>query len=106
MSEIVILSTTDSPELAQKIAAALVEAGEAACVSIVPGIRSVYRWKGTLCDEGELLLLIKTTSSCFESVRSTIRRLHTYQVPEIIALPVGDGDAEYLHWLRRQTSRA
>src|SRR5512139_1688386 len=102
MSEIVILSTVASAELAQKIAHTLVEAGEAACVNIIPGIRSIYLWQGRVCDEGELLLLIKTTLDRFESVRSSLRRLHTYEVPEIIALPVEVGDSDYLAWLRQQ----
>jgi len=104
MNETLILSTADSIELAQKLARALVEAGQAACVNIVPGIRSVYRWQGKVNEEGEWLLLIKTTADRFEKVRATIRRLHTYQVPEIIAVPVIMGDPDYVSWLRQQTS--
>lgn len=104
MNETLILSTADSIELAQKLARALVEAGQAACVNIVPGIRSVYRWQGKVNEEGEWLLLIKTTADRFENVRATIRRLHTYQVPEIIAVPVIMGDPDYVSWLRQQTS--
>jgi len=100
MSEVLVLSTTDTPELAQKIASALVQAREAACVNIVPGIRSVYVWEGKECDEQECLLLIKSTSEKFESVRARICQLHSYQVPEIIAVPVTAGDPAYLAWLR------
>jgi periplasmic divalent cation tolerance protein len=100
MSEILILSTADSLDLARKIASALVQAREAACINIIPGIRSVYCWEGELCDEGEFLLLIKSSSERFEAVRSKIRSLHTYQVPEIIAIPITDGDSSYLAWLR------
>jgi periplasmic divalent cation tolerance protein len=99
MSDLLILSTTDTPDLAQKIASALVQAREAACVSIVPGIRSVYVWEGKECDERECLLLIKSTSEKFEAVRARIRQLHSYQVPEIIAVPVTAGDPSYLEWL-------
>jgi len=99
MNEILILSTTDSLELARKIASALVEAREAACVNIVPGIESIYRWEGKVCDEMEFLLLIKSTTEKFEHVRSRIRALHTYQVPEVIALPITVGDPDYLAWL-------
>jgi periplasmic divalent cation tolerance protein len=106
MNPIVVLTTTDSPELAQQIATALVEAGEAACVNIVPGIRSIYRWEGQLYDEGELLLVIKSRAERFEEVRSRIRQLHSYQVPEVIALPIKTGDPEYLHWLSQVTSDA
>jgi periplasmic divalent cation tolerance protein len=100
MNEILVLSTTDTLELAQEIATALVEAREAACVTIISGIRSVYRWEGKICNEGEHLLLIKSSADKFEAARSRIRRLHTYQVPEIIALPVSAGDPDYLAWLR------
>jgi periplasmic divalent cation tolerance protein len=100
MNEILILSTTDTMELAQTIASALVQSQEAACVNIVPGIRSVYRWEGKLCNEAECLLLIKSSAEKFEAVRTMIRQLHSYEVPEIIALPITAGDASYLAWLR------
>jgi periplasmic divalent cation tolerance protein len=100
MSEILILSTTDTPDLAQKIASSLVQSHEAACVNIIPGIRSVYRWEGQECNEAECLLLIKTSSEKFEAVRARIRLLHSYQVPEIVALPITAGDPAYLDWLR------
>ncbi len=99
MDAILILSTTDTFELAHRIAGALVEAGEAACVNIVSGVRSVYRWEGKVCDEGEFLLLVKSSADRFEAVRSRIRKLHSYQIPEIIALPIQAGDPDYLNWL-------
>ena len=102
MSEILILTTVDSLELARSIASALVENKEAACVNIVPGIRSIYRWQGKLCDDAELLLLIKSSSDRFEAVRSRIRQLHTYEVPEVISLPIVAGDQSYLRWLNEQ----
>jgi periplasmic divalent cation tolerance protein len=104
MNPIVVLTTTDSSELALQIAAALVQAGEAGCVSIVPEVRSIYRWEGKVYNEGELLLVIKTTAERFEEVRSRIRQLHSYQVPEVIALPITAGDPDYLHWLSQVTS--
>jgi len=102
MNEIVILSTVDSVELGRKIAGALVDAGLAACVNIIPGVRSVYRWQGKICDETELLLLIKTTAARFEEVRRLVRSLHTYQVPEVISLPIGAADRDYISWLCEQ----
>lgn len=105
MNEILILSTTDSLDRARGIAAALVEAGEAACVNIVPGIQSIYRWEGKLCDESEALLLVKSTAARFEDVRARIRQLSSYQIPEVIAVPIALGDAEYLHWLGEQVRR-
>ncbi len=104
MNEILILNTTDTPHLAQEIASALVEAHEAACVNIIPGIRSIYRWQGKVCDEGECLLLIKSTKEKFEAIRDTIRRLHSYEVPEIIAVPITAGDPGYLAWLTSSIS--
>ena len=99
MRKILVLNTTDTPELGHKIASALVEAREAACVNIIAGIHSIYRWQGKVCDEGECLLLIKTSADKFEAVRATIRRLHSYDVPEIIAVPITAGDPHYLDWL-------
>ena len=101
MSGILVLTTADSSELALKIASALVENREAACVSIVPGIRSIYRWEGKVCDDAELLLVIKSSADRFEAVRSRIRQLHTYQVPEIISVDITAGDATYLRWLNQ-----
>ena len=104
MSAIVVLTTTDSEELARTIARALVEAREAACVNIVPAIRSIYRWEGKICDERELLLIIKSSEEQFEAIRTRIRALHTYQVPEIVSLPIRAGDPDYLRWLGQMTS--
>jgi len=100
MKELLVLTTADSLELAREIATALVEAREAACVNIVSGIRSIYRWEGRLCDDAEFLLLIKSSADKFEAARTRIRQLHSYKVPEIIALPITDGDRDYLAWLR------
>ena len=104
MAAVIVLSTTDSMELARAISTELVEQGQAACVSIIPGIRSIYRWGGKICDDAELQLVIKTTEERFEAVRSTIRRLHSYQVPEILGLRIHDGDREYLDWLCTQVA--
>jgi len=106
MSEIIIFCTVDSEELGERIAGALVEAREAACVNIVSGIRSIYRWEGKLCRDAELLLIIKSVTEKFEAVRETIRRMHTYQVPEVIAVPLTACDADYLKWLRESVSAA
>jgi periplasmic divalent cation tolerance protein len=102
MDAILILTTADHPDLAQRIASALVENGEAACVNILPAVRSIYRWQGKLCDEGEQLLLIKSVAGRFEAVRSRIRRLHTYEVPEVIAVPITAVDADFGRWMDEQ----
>jgi periplasmic divalent cation tolerance protein len=105
MNEILIVSTADTMDLAQKIAHAIVREGEAACVNILPGIRSVYHWEEKLCDDSEILLLIKTTGENFEQIRKRIRELHSYDVPEVIAVPITAGDPDYLNWLHTQVSR-
>ena len=101
MSEILIMCTADTPDLAHRIGTKLVESRLAACVNILPGIRSIYRWEGKICNDGEVLLLIKSTAWRFEEIRAFIRGIHSYQVPEIIAVPITAGDADYLNWLRQ-----
>lgn len=97
--KIVVLVTCSSGEEASRIAQALVEERLAACVNISSPIRSVYRWQGELCDEPEVLLIIKTVRALFDSVRRTVEKLHSYQVPEVICLPIIDGAPNYLNWL-------
>ena len=93
-----ILTTAGSEEQARQIARALVERRLAACVNIVAHACSIYRWKGEIQEEEEKLLLIKSSRRLFERVRETIREVHSYEVPEVLALPVDDGDADYLAW--------
>jgi periplasmic divalent cation tolerance protein len=102
MDAILVLTTVDSEDLGRRIAAALVEANEAACVSMVPAIRSIYRWEGKVREDGELLLLIKTVAERFGAVRSRILQIHSYQVPEVIAVPITGGDSAYMNWLASQ----
>jgi len=94
------LTTAGSDEQASAIARALVERRLAACVNIVHGVCSVYRWQGRIHDETEALLLIKTDAARVEKVREAVRELHSYEVPELLVLPVIGGDADYLDWLR------
>ena len=94
-----VLTTASSPEESKKIAHALVEGRLAACVNIVPRIESVYRWEGKVEEAQECLLLIKTTAEAFPGVREAIRRLHSYEVPECIALAVEEGGETYLKWI-------
>jgi periplasmic divalent cation tolerance protein len=97
--KIIVFSTCGSAEEADKIARGLVERKVAACVNVLPGIRSIYRWKGSVEDAQEFLLVIKTTRELFGRVRDEIRGLHSYEVPEIIAVPVLDGLDAYLDWI-------
>ncbi|MEK7850734.1 MAG: divalent-cation tolerance protein CutA [Deltaproteobacteria bacterium] len=100
---IVVLITVSSPEEGEKIAKALLEKRVAACVNIIPGIRSIYRWQGKICDDRELLLMAKTTGVLFERVEKEVKSLHSYKVPEIIALPIIEGSDDYLSWIDENT---
>ncbi len=95
----IVLTTTDSKEQAQRIARFLVERRLAACVNVVGPIESVYRWKENVETAQEWLLVVKTTSAAFERVRESIRELHSYELPECIAVPINDGSADYLDWI-------
>jgi periplasmic divalent cation tolerance protein len=95
----IVLSTAGSEEEAKKIANHLVESRLAACVNIVPQIESVYRWQGKVESGREWLLIIKTSAELFPAVRDAIRQLHSYELPECIAIKIEDGSKEYLQWL-------
>jgi len=97
--KIVVLSTASSAEEAEKIARALVEARLAACVNVVPGMRSFYRWKGNIEDTAEWLLVIKSSRERFGALRDKLEKIHSYEVPEVIALSVIDGAENYLNWM-------
>ena len=75
----------------------------AACVQIIPRIRSIYRWKGEICDEEEHLLIMKTRSALFPALQDRIRELHSYEVPEIVSFPLSAGLPEYLNWVLDNT---
>jgi periplasmic divalent cation tolerance protein len=100
--KVVVLSTCGSAEEAGRVARALVEKRLAACVNVLPGVRSVYRWKDAIEDEEEVLLLIKTSRALVEELRGEIERLHSYEVPEVIALAIVDGSEGYLAWMSRE----
>jgi periplasmic divalent cation tolerance protein len=96
--------TCPDADTAQRIARAVVESGQAACVNIIPGLRSVYRWQGTLQEDSEYLLLIKTQAARLVSLTESILSLHPYELPEVIAVPVVAGHAPYLDWVRDSTT--
>jgi periplasmic divalent cation tolerance protein len=100
--KIVVLSACGSADEAGRIARALVEKRLAACVNVLAGARSIYRWKDAIEDEEETLLLIKTSRPLLDEVRAEIERLHSYEVPEVIALQVVDGSESYLAWMNRE----
>lgn len=100
MSDVcVVLVTAPDVEKAAQLARTLVEEQRIACANLVPQVRSIYRWKGEVCDEAEVLLIIKTRASTFESLRARIKELHPYEVPEILQLEVGAGHQPYLEWV-------
>src|SRR5262249_51942504 len=101
---IVIFVTAGAEAEAEAIARALVEEQLAACVNILSPIRSIYRWQGKVADDREWLLVIKTRAERFAAVESRVKALHSYQVPEIIALPIVVGAEGYLRWLRESVS--
>ena len=100
--KIVVLSACESEEEAARLARHLVEKRVAACVSIVPGARSIYHWKGEIEDTAEWLLVIKSRRDLFAALRLELGRMHSYEVPEIVALPVVEGSESYLAWLDRE----
>ena len=103
-SAVVALVTCPGPAAAARLADALIRRRVAACVNIVPSIRSVYRWKGKIERAGESLLVIKTPARAFERLRRAVIELHPYDVPEVIALPIKAGHAPYLSWVFRSVS--
>jgi periplasmic divalent cation tolerance protein len=100
----IVLCTAGSEDEARKIARHLVEQRLAACVNIVPRIESIYRWQEKVESASEWLLLIKTTLEQFPNVRDAIRDLHSYELPECIAINIDDGSAAYLEWIERSVT--
>jgi periplasmic divalent cation tolerance protein len=98
-SYIVCLVTIDDPEKGAQIARILVERKLAACVNIIPQIRSIYKWKGQVCDETELLLIIKTRGALFDELSAAVKDLHPYEVPEIVSWNIERGLEDYLKWI-------
>jgi len=100
ISATLILTTSPDAETAERIGRALVAEKLAACVSILPPMRSIYRWKGKIEDNNEQMLVIKSTKERFPAIMERIKALHPYELPEIIAVPVADGLPDYLSWLQ------
>jgi periplasmic divalent cation tolerance protein len=96
---IIVLMTAVSAEEAMRIAEALVESKLAACVQVLPEMHSIYLWKGEVERAREVLMIAKTTSAKFERLQSQVRAIHSYETPEIIALPIVAGSEDYLKWL-------
>lgn len=103
MDNLIVFITASGEDEAAKISRALVEAGLAGCVNIIKNIRSIYSWEGKIEDEAEVLMIAKTQKHLFDSLMKKVKALHSYKVPEIIAMPIVDGSEDYLEWLRQAT---
>ncbi len=97
--QLVVLCTCPTLHDADALATALLEERLAACVNRVPGLTSIYRWEGKIKKDDEVLLIIKTTTACYDRLESTIHALHPHDVPEIIGLPIVAGSKRYLDWV-------
>ena len=103
MDSRVILVTCPDADMAAGLARTLVEEGLAACGNVIPGVRSIYRWEGNICDETEVLLLLKSRLQVYDRLEARIRALHPYATPEILALTPDQGSAPYLAWIAENT---
>ena len=99
----VLLSTCPDGATAESLGRALVEASLAACVNVLPGVRSIYRWNDAVQSDEEALMIVKTTAACLAAARERLVELHPYEVPEVVALPVADGHHAYLSWVASST---
>jgi len=96
---LVVLTAVEKQEDGERLAGLLVESELAACIQILPPMTSIYRWQGKVEQASEVLLLIKTTYAAYPRLEAAIKENHSYQTPEIIALPIEAGSSEYLNWL-------
>ena len=99
-----VLTTVPDAEAGARLARTLVAERLAACVNLVPGVRSIYRWQGQLEDASEVLLLVKTRADRCAALAARIQALHPYELPEVLELAAGGGSAAYLDWVRRESS--
>jgi periplasmic divalent cation tolerance protein len=99
MDILILVSTCPDASTAERIARELVGASLVACVNIVPGLRSIYRWSGAVKADDEVLMILKTPADRLSAARERLVALHPYDVPEVVALPVADGHHPYLQWI-------
>ncbi len=102
--KILVMITAGSEEQAEQIAKTLLEERLIACANLIGGIRSLYRWKGDVCDDREILLFCKTRRALFSRLSGRVKSIHSYDVPEIIALPLVEGWQPYLEWVEQETA--
>ena len=99
---VVVLSAIGAQSEAQQIARTLVDERLAACVNVIPGVVSVYRWKGAVEQEPELMLVIKTVGERVEQLKARLLELHPYELPEVVVIPIAGGHRAYLEWIAQQ----
>jgi periplasmic divalent cation tolerance protein len=104
MDPMLVLVTASDADEAARLARALVDERLAACVNIVPGLRSLYRWQGRVEDAPEVLLLVKSVRPRLAAIVARVRALHSYSVPEVVAVPIVGGSEPYLAWLAAETA--
>ncbi len=106
MEPLLVLTNLPDVASAEKLARALIERREAACVNVLAACRSIYRWQGAVETAEEVPLLIKTTRTAYPGVEATVRAQHPYEVPELIAIPITQGLPAYLDWVAKETEKA
>lgn len=97
-----VLTTAPDKSVAESLASSVVEERLAACANLIPGVTSIYRWEGEIRTDAEVLVVFKTTDDRFNALRDRVLELHPYDVPEVLALPVPEGSADYLDWVREE----
>ena len=103
MSETITFSTCKDLREARRIARTLVREKLAACVNVVPGVSSIYAWKGKIEEGREVLLLLKSRASLSKRLAARVKQLHSYEVPEVVTIPIAAGNPDYLRWIREST---
>ena len=103
MEMVFVYITTKDAHQARTIGRTLVDERLAACVNIIDGMQSIYRWEGNTCEEGETVLIAKTRQSLFDALTRRVKELHSYSCPCIVALPITEGNTDFLEWIRLET---
>lgn len=97
----VVFVTVPDEEVGVALVTSLLEAGMVACGNLLPGVRSIYRWDGKICDDAEQMLILKTTAHAVDALEARVVEMHPYDCPEVVVLPVADGHAPYLDWIEQ-----
>jgi periplasmic divalent cation tolerance protein len=100
---LLVVTTVPEQQIARNLAKAVIAENLAACINIIPHVSSIYRWQQDVCETNEYLLLIKTQQNCYKRLEAFIRENHSYQLPELIALPITQGLPAYLGWIKEST---